>query len=623
MFSKLFKIQWKGAVRSTMWARNVAANIFMGFALLILALNLVSIGLFIDVIFEKAAPGIDPVGLINSYLIYYFIFDIIFRLLLQKKHGIIVKPLLLLPLSRSSLVHYVLAKSFYSIFNFLPLFVIIPFAVKVVSVNYGGTAALSWLLYFIALVLCNSFIVTYIKRAAEASFKYAVYSGIAGMAVFLMDKFNLLPFSDISAALFSLPLENPIYVLLTLLILTLIYFINFSFLRNILYTDNLQQKVSRRTGSSTILQKIEDMGEVGKYIALELKLLYRNKRSKSTIYLSVAMILFGIIVYPAYTRDDKFPQPLAEHEKFIAEYEKDAAGLPDARKVTFKVLPKLVPEEATLFIAGNHALLRNWKADGLPLSMNPDSSWSRSVYFNEGTALKYKITLGSWGRQRLLADGTTPADYELVISNDTTVVLTADAWDTPPFKTFSSIFLIYMGIIIVGIFLISYGQFIFGWESSYFDSILANPVNYISYFRAKLYLMVISCTLFYILTLGYAYFGTQVLLVNTAVFFYNIGVNTYVLFFLACLNRKRLDLDASIMSTQGKGAGQYLTIVPTLLLPTIIFVPFAIYDSSRLGLIVLTVLGIAGLIFQKPIMKLIIAFFYKNKYKLATAFRIH
>jgi hypothetical protein len=254
--------------------------------------------------------------------------------------------------------------------------------------------------------------------------------------------------------------------------------------------------------------------------------------------------------------------------------------------------------------------------------MNPDSSWSRSIHFKEGTALKYKLTLGSWGRQRALADETIPEDYDLVVLNDTTVVLEADAWDTPPFRTFSSIFLIYMGIIVVGMFLIAYGQFMLGWESSYFDSILSNPINYKHYFKAKLYIMLIACTMFYVVTLGYAAFGMQVFYTNTSVFLYNIGVNTYVLFLMACLNRKRLDLDASIMSTQGKGAGQYLAIVPTLLIPTLIFVPFAITDNTMIGFVVLAGLGIAGLVFQNQIMKLIIAYFYKNKYKLATAFRI-
>jgi hypothetical protein len=180
-----------------------------------------------------------------------------------------------------------------------------------------------------------------------------------------------------------------------------------------------------------------------------------------------------------------------------------------------------------------------------------------------------------------------------------------------------------MGIIIVGIFLLAYGQFMLGWESSHFDSILSNPINYEKYFKAKLYIMVISCLLFYVTTLPYAAFGFRVLFTNTAVLFYNIGVNTYVLFFMACLNRKRLDLDQSIMSTQGKGAGQYLAIIPTLLIPTIIFVPFALTDNIMLGLGILAGLGILGLIMRNPIMKLIIGYFYKNKYKLATAFRIH
>jgi hypothetical protein len=477
--------------------------------------------------------------------------------------------------------------------------------------------------FFIFLVLSNSFIATYIKKAATESYKYAVFFSLTGIGIYLLDKYEIISFSEVSSAIFSLPLENPVYVFLPIIALAAVYNLNFGFLKSKLYMDNLQPAVSRKTGRSTLLQKIEGMGETGQYIALELKLLMRNKRSRTTVYFSISMILLGVMFYPVYLKDSSFPKPLPEHENFIARYENETAGQPDVKKVTFKVLPESVPENATLFIAGNHAVLRNWKADGLPLSVNSDSTWSRSVHFNEGIELQYKLTLGTWGHQRTLADGTIPANYNLVVLNDTTILLEADAWDTPPFKVFNSIFLIYIAILVVGMFLIAYGQFILGWESSHFDSILSNPVNYLKYFYAKFYIMLIVCTLFFIVSISYTFFGLTVLYINIAVFFYNIGVNSYVLLFMACLSRKRLDLDASIISTQGKGAGAYLTMVPTLLLPTIIYVPFVIAENQLLGMGFLAGLGIAGLIFHKSVMKLIITWFYRNKYKLATAFRIH
>ena len=65
-------------------------------------------------------------------------------------------------------------------------------------------------------------------------------------------------------------------------------------------------------------------------------------------------------------------------------------------------------------------------------------------------------------------------------------------------------------------------------------------------------------------------------------FLYNIGVNTFVVFYIATFNRKRVDLNASLMSTQGKGSGQYLTIVPTFLLPIVIYFLFLLF--GRFGL---------------------------------------
>jgi len=190
------------------------------------------------------------------------------------------------------LVHYTLVKSFYSIFNFLPLFVIIPFTIKVVAVDYSPALALSWILFLIVLILNNSFIATYIKKASSSSYKYAVYFGLAGAAIYASDKFDVISFSAVSGAVFNLPLDNPLFIFLPAITLAAVYSLNFNFLRSRIYLDNLQTSVSRRTGKSTFLQKIDSLGETGKYIALELKLLIRNKRSKITIYFSLSMIFY-------------------------------------------------------------------------------------------------------------------------------------------------------------------------------------------------------------------------------------------------------------------------------------------------------------------------------------------
>jgi hypothetical protein len=49
--------------------------------------------------------------------------------------------------------------------------------------------------------------------------------------------------------------------------------------------------------------------------------------------------------------------------------------------------------------------------------------------------------------------------------------------------------LLFVGIFITGIFMINYGQFLFGWNSSNFDFFLSKPVSLTDYIRSKYYLL--------------------------------------------------------------------------------------------------------------------------------------
>ena len=67
-------------------------------------------------ILKKEFPEQDPLQLVNSYLLYAILGDLIFRYLMQKLPVMNIKPMLILPVKKSKLVHYVLGKSVFSAF---------------------------------------------------------------------------------------------------------------------------------------------------------------------------------------------------------------------------------------------------------------------------------------------------------------------------------------------------------------------------------------------------------------------------------------------------------------------------------------------------------------------------
>jgi predicted alpha/beta superfamily hydrolase len=72
------------------------------------------------------------------------------------------------------------------------------------------------------------------------------------------------------------------------------------------------------------------------------------------------------------------------------------AGQP-VPQVTFLVqVPASTPAEATLWLAGNHAELGQWKGQGLKLTRALEGRHAASLTLPAGTALEYKVTRGSW-----------------------------------------------------------------------------------------------------------------------------------------------------------------------------------------------------------------------------------
>jgi len=62
------KLRWKEASRSNIWQRNVAANIGIGFLLLLMMSYLLMLGIFIDPLLQKMFPDEDPVAIFNSII---------------------------------------------------------------------------------------------------------------------------------------------------------------------------------------------------------------------------------------------------------------------------------------------------------------------------------------------------------------------------------------------------------------------------------------------------------------------------------------------------------------------------------------------------------------------------
>ena len=91
--------------------------------------------------------------------------------------------------------------------------------------------------------------------------------------------------------------NNVLYLLVPVLILILVYAYNFKILKQKLFLDSsLKSKVQEVNAAN--LAWTERFGDIAPFMQLDLRLIWRNKRTKSMAFLMVVGLLYGLFFYP-------------------------------------------------------------------------------------------------------------------------------------------------------------------------------------------------------------------------------------------------------------------------------------------------------------------------------------
>ena len=102
MILHFLKLEWKQYFRSSHWQKGLALKIIMGFFVLYFLVTFLAIGIGGYFILKKQFPESDPLQLVNSYLIFVILGDLVLRYLMQKLPIINIKPLLILPIQKNT-----------------------------------------------------------------------------------------------------------------------------------------------------------------------------------------------------------------------------------------------------------------------------------------------------------------------------------------------------------------------------------------------------------------------------------------------------------------------------------------------------------------------------------------
>ncbi len=87
MVSDFTRLEWKQFIRSSYWQKSVALNIFLVFIALYFILVFFGLGISLYPLLKEKFPDKDPFNMVNQFLFYWFLADLLMRFFFQETSG--------------------------------------------------------------------------------------------------------------------------------------------------------------------------------------------------------------------------------------------------------------------------------------------------------------------------------------------------------------------------------------------------------------------------------------------------------------------------------------------------------------------------------------------------------
>ncbi|WP_196851146.1 DUF5687 family protein [Flavobacterium sp. CG_9.10] len=290
MFKRFIYLEWKAFTRSASFATNLGLKILMLFLIAYFSVAFLALGIGAFYILKEMK--LDPLVTVNKFLIYYFLLDLIIRLLLQAIPVMNIRPLLILPIKKPTIVHFSLGKTILSFFNFVHAFFFIPFTIVLIIEGYDVVSSVLWYLAMISLIYINNFLNILLNNKDNL---FAIFVGI----VLVLGGCQYYKFFDITnytSLFFDALFHTKWMFLFPVMALVGLYYFTFHFFKNNLYLDaGLSTK--NKIAKTEDLTWLNQFGTLGTFLKNDIKLIKRNKRSKTTVIMSVVFLFYGLLFF--------------------------------------------------------------------------------------------------------------------------------------------------------------------------------------------------------------------------------------------------------------------------------------------------------------------------------------
>lgn len=300
----LFKMMWRhrklAEKRSLSFQQNKIAQIVMWvgivFGLIYMA--------FLAILFSLLVQGstsMTSLEFICSIIPFILAADFMFSLTTQEAPAQLVKPYILLPISKYTCIDNFIGLSFFKASNFIWYAFIIPYLLMSVLFSFGIWISLGVLIFYTLLIYLNRQVYDITRiLTTDSVFWWLLPIGIFAILAspwYLGKDAGIENLLSVYATIGTLiEANNPLPYLASIVLLIALIVLN----RHIQYTHITSElENTEKTNASTLkkLSLFENYGDVGTYLQLEIQSILRNKNPRKTFIGSMSIvILFSLLL---------------------------------------------------------------------------------------------------------------------------------------------------------------------------------------------------------------------------------------------------------------------------------------------------------------------------------------
>ncbi|HHH54665.1 MAG TPA: hypothetical protein ENK91_13470, partial [Bacteroidetes bacterium] len=288
MFVFLLKLEFKEFLRSKRFSKRLISSILLGLFFLYLALNAIVLGFGMYYGIKESKPDIDVFRFVNNYLIYFFGLFFMLLVVMSNIPSMKVKPLMILPIKKKTIVNYFIFKLIFNFFFFVPFIVFVSFSAALVSDGYNWVNVSVWFLSLMSIIV----MIQYLNFLIEKNTKVVFFVALIALGVYVLKKFELLDIPAFFGNLFYSIYENPSYFAALLLLFAFMHLYLFRILKSQFYVDGAIRP-ERKKSTELKLSWLDRFGTMASFLKNDIRMIWRNKRPRRTFFWSFYFLFYG------------------------------------------------------------------------------------------------------------------------------------------------------------------------------------------------------------------------------------------------------------------------------------------------------------------------------------------